>query len=131
MISDSVVTLANGIQIEGRNDYSSGRQRPLSNLMQHIDHSKPVIVLNHQPHNLNEVVEQRADLHLSGHTHHGQLFPINLVTNALFELSWGYLQKENTHFYVSSGFGSWGPNVRIGNRPEIVIFDVEFVGTEK
>lgn len=131
MISDSVVTLANGIQIVGRNDYSSGRQRPLCNLMQHIDHSKPVIVLNHQPHNLNEVVEQRADLHLSGHTHHGQLFPINLVTNALFELSWGYLQKENTHFYVSSGFGSWGPNVRIGNRPEIVIFDVEFVGTEK
>jgi predicted MPP superfamily phosphohydrolase len=75
---------------------------------------------------LNEAVEQGADLHLSGHTHHGQLFPFNFITGALFELSWGYLQKGNTHFYVSSGFGTWGPNVRIGNRPEIVVFDVEF-----
>jgi hypothetical protein len=54
------------------------------------------------------------------------LFPINLITNALFEVSHGYLKKENTHFYVSSGFGSWGPSVRIGSQAEIVIFDIEF-----
>lgn len=126
LLSDSVVTLANGIQIVGRNDRSSHKQRPLDSLMLNVDHSKPIIVLNHQPYNLNEAVEQGADLHLSGHTHHGQLFPFNFITGALFELSWGYAQKGNTHFYVSSGFGTWGPNVRIGNRPEIVVFDVEF-----
>lgn len=126
ILTDSVVTLANGIQIVGRNDRSSRKQRPLDSLMQNIDHTKPIIVLNHQPFNLNEAVEQHVDLYLSGHTHHGQLFPFNFITGALFELSWGYLQKGNTHFYVSSGFGTWGPNVRVGNRPEIVVFEVEF-----
>ncbi|MDR1761938.1 MAG: hypothetical protein LBR55_05760, partial [Bacteroidales bacterium] len=126
MLTDSIVTLANGIQIVGRNDRSSHMQRPLDSLMLNIDHTKPIIVLNHQPYNLDEAVKQHVDLHLSGHTHHGQLFPFNFITGALFELSWGYLQKENTHFYVSSGFGTWGPNVRIGNRPEIVVFEVEF-----
>ncbi|MCL2328172.1 MAG: metallophosphoesterase [Bacteroidetes bacterium] len=126
ILADSVATLVNGIQIVGRNDRSSHKQRPLDSLMQNIDHTKPIIVLNHQPFNLNESVEQRVDLHLSGHTHDGQLFPFNFITGALFELSWGYLQKENTHFYVSSGFGTWGPNVRVGNRPEIVVLEVEF-----
>lgn len=126
ILSDSVVTLANGMQIVGRSDRSSRMQRPLDSLMQNIDHQRPIIVLNHQPHNFDEAVAQHVDLHLSGHTHHGQLFPFNLITSALFELSWGYLQKENTHFYVSSGFGTWGPNVRVGNRPEIVVFEAEF-----
>jgi predicted MPP superfamily phosphohydrolase len=94
--------------------------------MKNIDHNKPVIVMKHQPYGLDEAVEAQVDLHLSGHTHHGQLFPINLITNALFEVSHGYLKKENTHFYVSSGFGSWGPSVRIGSQAEIVIFDIEF-----
>jgi len=126
VLTDSVVELPNGIQLVGRNDRSSHKQRPLDSLMQTIDHTKPIIVLNHQPFDLNEAVAQQVDLHLSGHTHAGQLFPFNLITNALFELSRGYLQKGNSHFYVSSGLGTWGPNVRVGNRPEIVVFEVGF-----
>ena len=67
------------------------------------------------------------DLQLSGHTHYGQLWPFNYITNVVYELSYGYMQIGQTHFYVSSGFGTWGPPVRLGNRPEIVqiklIFD--------
>jgi len=51
---------------------------------------------------------------------------LNYITKAVFELSWGYLKKGNTHFYVSSGFGSWGPPVRIGNSPEVVVFNLKF-----
>ncbi|MDR2963839.1 MAG: metallophosphoesterase [Bacteroidales bacterium] len=126
VLTDTVLTLANGMQIVGRNDRSSRMQRPLDSVMLNIDHTKPIVVLNHQPYDLNEAVAQGVDLHLSGHTHHGQLFPFNFITQALFELSWGYLQKGDSHLYVSSGFGTWGPNVRVGNHPEIVLFDIEF-----
>jgi predicted MPP superfamily phosphohydrolase len=44
----------------------------------------------------------------------------------MFEVSWGYLKKGQTHFYVSSGFGTWGPAMRLGNRPEVVVFDLTF-----
>lgn len=82
--------------------------------------------MNHQPYNLDEAMNANVDLHLSGHTHHGQLWPFNYITKAMFELSWGYLKKGNTNFYVSSGYGTWGPSIRIGNRPEVVVFDVQF-----
>lgn len=130
MLLDEEITLPNGIQLVGRNDHSSGRgsmtRKPLAELVSGLDQTKPVIVMNHQPFNLQEAADANVDLHLSGHTHHGQLWPINYITKAIFELSWGYLKKGNTHFYVSSGYGSWGPSVRVGNRPEVVVFKLTF-----
>lgn len=132
VLRDEVVTLADGIQLVGRDDRDSRRMgsefnpHDLKTLTKDLDHSKPIIVMNHQPFNLNEAVEVGADLHLSGHTHNGQMWPFNFITKAIFELSWGLKQKGNTTFYVSSGFGSWGPPVRIGNTPEVVIFRIKF-----
>jgi len=130
MLIDEVITLPNGIQLVGRNDHSAGRgsnaPKPLAELVSGIDRSKPVIVLNHQPYNLQEAVDVEVDLHLSGHTHNGQLWPFNYLIKGIFELSWGYLKKADTHFYVSSGYGSWGPPVRTGNRPEVVVFKLKF-----
>ena len=130
VLIDETVTLPDGIQLVGRNDHSSGRgpnaQKPLTELLAGIDPSKPVIVMNHQPFNLQEATDANVDLHLSGHTHNGQLWPFNYLTEAIFELSWGYLKKGNSNFYVSSGFGSWGPSVRTGNRPEVVVFKLKF-----
>lgn len=130
MLIDEVITLPNGIQLVGRNDYSAGRganaRKSLAELTSGLDFSNPVIVLNHQPYDLQEAVDAKVDLHLSGHTHNGQLWPFNFLIKSIFELSWGYLQKGNTHFYVSSGYGTWGPPVRIGNRPEVVVFKLKF-----
>lgn len=133
VLQDTVLTLANGIQLVGRKDLQSKHLendstiQSLETLLTDIDGSKPIIVMKHQPYQLDETVEAQVDLHLSGHTHHGQLFPINLITNALFELSYGYKQKGNTHFYVSSGFGTWGPSVRIGSHGEVLVFDIVFI----
>jgi predicted MPP superfamily phosphohydrolase len=66
------------------------------------------------------------DLQLSGHTHHGQIWPLNYITKAIYTLSWGYKKIGNTHFYVSCGYGTWGPPVRLGNRPEIVLINIKF-----
>jgi predicted MPP superfamily phosphohydrolase len=130
MLIDETVTLPNGIQLIGRNDRSGSRMngglKSLDELLSGIDNSKPVIVMNHQPFNLDKVAKANVDLHLSGHTHNGQLWPFNYITEAIFELSWGLMKKGNTNFYVSSGYGTWGPSVRIGNRPEVVVFKLKF-----
>ena len=132
VLRDEVVTLPNGIQLVGRDDRDKRRMEgtegpvELKVLTSTLDHSRPIIVMNHQPFHLQEAADAGADLHLSGHTHHGQLWPFNYITEAIFELSWGMKQKGNTIFYVSSGFGSWGPPVRTGNRPEVVVFKIKF-----
>jgi uncharacterized protein len=131
MLRDKTVILSNGVQLIGRDDRDSERmgnttRKPLSKLIEGLDKNYPIIVLNHQPFNLGDAVNEGVDLHLSGHTHHGQLWPLNYMTNAIYELSWGFLKKGNTNFYVSSGYGTWGPPVRIGNTPEIVVFNLTF-----
>ena len=82
--------------------------------------------MDHQPFALHEAAETGVDLQLSGHTHHGQMWPFNFVTSAIYELSYGYLRKQNTHYYVSCGYGTWGPPVRTSSRPEIVDITLNF-----
>jgi uncharacterized protein len=125
MIRDSVVNIENAVILVGREDVSirqfNGKKRKaLSDLMKNVDRNLPVILLDHQPLNLNDGVENGADIQLSGHTHHGQLWPFNFISQAVYEVSWGYKQKGNTHIYVSSGVGTWGPPMRTGNTPEIM-----------
>jgi len=133
IIRDKTLILPNGVQLVGRDDRDNRRmgdatgRKSLKELMTGLDKSYPIIVMNHQPFNLDEAVtEGGVDLHLSGHTHHGQLWPFNYISKAVYELSWGFLKKGDTNFYVSSGFGSWGPPVRLGNTPEVVVFNLKF-----
>ena len=84
-----------------------------------------MILMDHQPSVLDEAIENHIDIQLSGHTHKGQFFPFNLLTRKIFELDYGYRLKGNTHFYVSSGYGTWGPPVRICSKPEIVFFEIQ------
>jgi predicted MPP superfamily phosphohydrolase len=131
MLRDSVATVEDAVVLVGREDLMAdrfaGRKRlPLSNLMTNVDRSLPIILLDHQPHDLNEGAANGVDLQISGHTHHGQLWPFNYIAEAVYEVSWGYKKKGNTHVYVSSGLGTWGPPVRTGNCPEIMVFKLHF-----
>ena len=131
VLRDEVVKVNGSIVLVGREDRSisqfNGRKRkPLAELMAGVDKRYPIILMDHQPFGLHEAVEQGADLQLSGHTHHGQLWPFNAITNAIYELSWGYKKIEQTQFYVSSGVGTWGPPVRLGNTPEIIHLRLTF-----
>lgn len=96
--------------------------------MEGLDRSLPVILLDHQPSHLEEAREQGVDLQLSGHTHQGQLFPFNLITKRIFATDWGYLRQGDFQIIVSSGYGTWGPPIRIGNHPEIVDITIHFTG---
>jgi predicted MPP superfamily phosphohydrolase len=133
LLKDEVVSIEGGIQLIGRLDRDSrryyGKERlTLSELMKQVDSTKPVILLDHQPFHLDESVKYGVDLELSGHTHNGQIWPLNYLTSAIYELSYGYLSKENTHFIVSSGYGLWGPRVRSGSRSEVLLVNIKFNG---
>ena len=131
VLKDEMVTLEGGIQLIGRIDRDSyrfyGKERlSLNKLMNQADTTKPVILLDHQPFHLNEPAKYGVDLQLSGHTHNGQLWPLNFVTSKIYELSYGYLKKGNTQFIVSSGYGLWGPRVRSGSRSEVLLVNIKF-----
>ncbi len=131
LLKDEVVTIDGGIQLIGRLDRDGkrfyGRERkPLNELIALADTSRPMILLDHQPFELGESEKYGIDLHLSGHTHNGQMWPLNYITSRIYELSHGYLKKGNTHFIVSSGFGIWGPRVRLGSRPEVLFITLRF-----
>ncbi|MGD0341448.1 MAG: metallophosphoesterase [Bacteroidales bacterium] len=132
-LKDEVVILPGGIQVVGRIDRDSrrfyGKERmPLEELMKGIDHSRPIILLDHQPYHLDETEKYGIDLQLSGHTHNGQMWPLNYLTRRIYELSYGYLKKGNSQIIVSSGFGLWGPRVRLGSRSEVLLINIEFTG---
>jgi predicted MPP superfamily phosphohydrolase len=80
----------------------------------------PVIFLDHIPSRLALAREAGILLTLSGHTHGGQVAPANLITRAIFENSYGHQTLDGTHSIVSSGYGTWGPPLRIGTHAEIV-----------
>ncbi len=131
MLRDTSIKIDESFYLAGRNDrdskrFSGNERKGLEKVLEGVDFSLPVILMDHQPFNLQQVMDAGVDFQLSGHTHNGQLWPFNYITRAMYEVSWGYLNKGNTHFYVSSGYGGWGPPVRTGNRPEIVDIYISF-----
>lgn len=126
LLTDSAVVVDGSFVVAGRYDSSTQGRLSVSELMKNIPDSLPVILLDHRPTSIDEISTAGADLALSGHTHHGQLFPINFITRKVYELSYGYLKKGNTHFFVSSGIRLWGPPVRTTAKSEILIVNVTF-----
>ncbi|GAB4184120.1 MAG: metallophosphoesterase [Calditrichia bacterium] len=131
MLRDSTAMIDSNIVLVGREDraaYNFKRysRKSLNSLLNGIDPTKHLIILmDHQPFHLQEAEMNQVDIQVSGHTHHGQFFPFNGITNIVYEKSWGYHRRGDTHYYVSCGAGTWGPRVRLGNRPEIVILHVK------
>ena len=122
---DTVILIGNSFYIAGRKDYLERTRKSISELLNNADRRLPIILADHQPYNLDEAEQAGVDLQLSGHTHHGQLFPLNYITQALYEKDWGFLQKGKTHYYISCGAGTWGPPFRTAGYSEVVVVDIK------
>lgn len=132
VLEDQAISVARAFVLVGRRDPSSLKPResrlPIRDILaKHgLDDRLPIILLDHQPAHLKEASLAGVDLQLSGHTHAGQIFPLDVVNRMVWELNWGYLRKGDTQYYVTSGVGTWGPPVRTGSRPEIVRIRLTF-----
>lgn len=123
LLRDSTVTLGD-LLIVGRDDLSNRHRKSTEQLLADADRTKFIILLDHQPHNLDESQQCGVDFQFSGHTHEGQVWPISLMVHAMYENAWGFCQKGDTRYYVSSGLGIWGGKYRIGTRSEYIVADI-------
>jgi predicted MPP superfamily phosphohydrolase len=85
------------------------------------------ILLNHVPNRLPVAEHAGVNLQLSGHTHGGgQIFPFNFITRRAFgQFTYGLQRFGDMQVYTSSGAGTWGPPMRVGTNPEIVLLSFE------
>jgi predicted MPP superfamily phosphohydrolase len=124
ILDDELVDL-DGVQIVGVSYPALGENKTIGDTfrnMKNYDAAKPSILLFHVPENLGVLKDLGIDLMLSGHTHRGQMWPFNLITNAMFKgADHGLLQDGDFRIYTSSGVGVWGPTMRTSSRGEIVV----------
>ncbi len=131
LLRDEEVLIDDSFYLYGRPDYRRpGRgitvRKTPQEITENLDQKKPIIVIDHEPNELQELADAGVDIDLSGHTHDGQLFPANLTNALMWENPYGYLQKDDMHSIVTSGVGLFGPNMRVGTIAEVVIVDVKF-----
>lgn len=112
-----------GVDMIGRDDRRNPFRAALGELADSLGGF--TILLDHQPVHLEEAEQAGIDFQFSGHTHHGQAWPISWVTDLLFEKSWGHYTRGNTRYYISSGLGIWGPKIRIGSRSEYLVLHLD------
>lgn len=124
LLRDTAVTIDKRFVLVGRDDVSQHRRKSLDSILAGIGGSLPKILLDHNPVRLDDAMKNNIDLQLSGHTHNGQIFPLNYFVRRLYQLPYGYRKTGNTNYYVSSGLGLWAAPVRIGTNSEIVRIQV-------
>lgn len=125
ILMDETVLINDQFYVTGREDLTNKERAEFAALVpENLDY--PWFVMDHTPQDLQTPSEQDVDLHVSGHTHKGQMWPNHLITERIFEVDYGHALKEKMHVLVSSGYGFWGPPMRIGSRAELWVVDVKF-----
>ena len=124
VLNDEAVVFKQGFSILGRPDELNKQRRDTAELLQSIDTSKPVILLDHRPSQIDLHSRLPIDIQVSGHVHNGQVAPANWIVRYLNRLAYGYEQIGNGHFFVTSGYGFWGVPFRLGSQSEVWIINI-------
>jgi predicted MPP superfamily phosphohydrolase len=130
LLCDSLIRIDDSFYLAGRFDQHFRHRKTLNDLFESDSMDLPLILIDHRPTELQEVSLTAADVQFSGHTHDGQMFPINLITSIIYDLSHGYKKIGNTHFFVTSGLRLWGPQVKTSGKSEIILVDIRFKQAE-
>lgn len=131
-LNDEYTVIDERLILAGRLDgspiggYGETKRKKFSEFFVSNDNSIPVIVMDHNPSNIGEYGKD-ADLILSGHTHKGQIFPANIITDLIYDVDHGYYRKDTNspHVVVTSGIGYWGMPMRVGTDSEIVSIKIK------
>lgn len=130
ILEDESVLINDQFYVIGRKDASltekihETRKAP-AQLTEKLDRDKPIIMIDHQPKELQELADAGVDLDLCGHTHDGQTFPGNFTIKLMWENPCGLLSKDNMTNITTSGAGVWGPAMRIGTDSEICSINIQ------
>lgn len=123
-ISNKKVLIDNEIQLVGVPDEAAQQfqnvKPELIKTLQTCDLDKTTILLSHQPLHFEKAVELGINLQLSGHTHAGQIPPMDLLVHIVFKYTYGLYHFNGASIYTTCGTGTWGPPMRLFSRSEIV-----------
>ena len=131
VLQDEAVLIDDAFYLVGRLDKDpigmgeTNRKSP-QELTAALDPSKPILMMDHRPKEYEAAAAAGVDVDMSGHSHGGQLFPVTLLTDAMYALNWGYRQMGSLHAVTTCGVGFWGPPMRIGTDCEIVQMEIAF-----
>jgi predicted MPP superfamily phosphohydrolase len=117
-----------GLQIIGVHYRDSTNEQRFRSVLQQaaVNRDRPSILLTHSPNRLPIAEDEGISLQLSGHTHGGQFFPFTWIASRIFgEYTYGLKRFGDLMVYTSSGAGTWGPPMRVGTNPEIVLIRFE------
>ncbi len=126
LLLDSVVYIDSAFYLAGRKDRYVKDREKLKDIIAGIDTTKPLVLMDHQPVGLEDAWNNGVDIQVSGHTHDGQLFPFNYITDMVYQLSWGHKKIHSTDFFVSCGIQGWGPKLKTAGRAEVMEIQVSF-----
>ncbi len=136
LLEDESLLIEDAFYLIGRRDYSKpgtkmGGRASIESLTEGMDENKPILLMDHQPKELQADADAGVDAVFSGHTHDGQIFPGNLLLPLFWENACGYLEKEDLHSIVTSGVGVWGPAMRVGTDSEVAVIHISFADREQ
>lgn len=125
VLNNEKVTLEN-LQIIGVHDCDASDSERFRSILESagLDRGRASILLAHVPRGFRIAEKAGISLQLSGHTHGGQIFPFTWFTHRIFgEYTYGLKRFDDLTVYTSSGVGTWGPPMRVGTQPEIVLIE--------
>lgn len=131
VLVNEYIMVEDSVYIAGSNDPTGARisntpRKELNEWLVDFENKLPVILLDHQPKYIQEAAANGVSLLLAGHTHLGQMFPNMYITSLIYQNDYGYSRVKDTDVIVSSGYGTWGPPIRVGTRGEVVKINIKF-----
>lgn len=131
LLCDESVLIGDSFYLVGRRDgmkpgTDDGSRSTIGELTRGLDKSKPVFVIAHEPNELQETADAGCDIDFSGHTHDGQVFPLTVITDIVWENPCGVIKKDDMYSVVTSGVGVFGPFMRVGTDAEICSVKINF-----
>lgn len=124
ILEDQGLDVVGNIYLIGRKDKRYQDRKSIQELMVGVDDYKYVIDLNHQPNDYKNESDAKVDLVISGHTHGGQLFPLQFIDLGANNMMYGSKKSGDTTFIVSSGIGDWEVKFRSFSKAEYVVIDL-------
>lgn len=127
ILEDEGLDIVGNIYLLGRQDRQTRDRKTIQELMDEIDKDKYVVVLNHQPNDYENEKNANVDMVISGHTHGGQVFPLQIIDKLIGANNqiYGIEKRDNTTFIVSSGIGDWAVKFKTGTVAEYVVIDIK------
>ncbi len=123
MLADERVLVNEQLWLIGRFDNHARNRKSTAELLPQVV-DKPLILLDHEPNEIEKNVQLPIDLQVSGHTHNGQIFPANFIVQRLNRVGYGHERINDTDVVVSAGYGFWGVPFRLGSQSEVWVIDI-------